>query len=1424
MAEGRIQGLSVGLGMESTEITRSMSEIKRSFRGLNSEAKVTSNNFKYGSRDAKTYKSTIDSLSDTTEKQRKNVEALGKRYQDVVEDQGASSKAAQTLATEYNKQADNLNRLENELSNVKSEFEEFNEAQRIAESRWTKAGESMDKFGDKTQKVGRGMQDVGKKVSLAVTTPILGFAAAAIKTGVDFDDSMAKVAAVSGATGDDLEALRQKAKDMGESTRFSASEAADGLNYMALAGWSTEEMLGGLDGVMSLAAASGEDLGSVSDIVTDSLSAFGLEAKDSSYFADVLAQTSANANTDVTGLGDAFKYVAPVAGAMGYTVEDTAKAIGLMSDSGIKGEKAGTALRTMMTNLAKPTKAMQEEMDNLGISLTNTDGSMKTFDEIMVDLRSSFSGLNEEQQASAAATIFGKEAMSGALAVINTTGDSFDDLGNKISNSEGAAKKMADTMEGTLGGVWREIKSGIEGFSISVYETMLPTLEKMSEKILNAIQWLNDLSPRAKTLGVVFAGVAAAIGPLLVVGGSLLIFFGSILKTLAPVMTNIAKAGGLLKYLRFAFIGLTGPVGITVGVIAGLATAFMVAYQRSETFRNFIRDLRPKFVDAWKGVMEFKDKVLQAVSGITAMFKNDWMAGMSILQKMGMGDDQILKVQNGVIKVKRFFHDLKQGISAAFSSIGSFASDMFGQIKSFWQSDGQQTMTAFGNAINLIKSGVSFAMPYIQKTVSVALKLTLSIVKMVWQNIQGIIRGGLNIVMGLTKVFTGIFTGDFSKMWEGVKQTFKGSIQLIWNGFQLLFYGRIIKGVGSLVKIFAGSIRSLWTRVVGFFKGMADGVASRMTGMRTGVTQTASNLVSRVVQFFKNLHTNLTVTAGNIRSGVQRPFSAMREFVSNSVSRLREGAVNGFTRLKERATKMVTDLKDNVSDRFGDIVKGARELPGKMGSAITNAKGKAVDGIKSLGSSMLSQLEKVINFLIDGMNNVLGKLGIKDLIGNVTLNKGSNGSRSRASAGGYQAARLSTGGELTRDTMAIVNDKGPGNGRNGFVQEIIERRDGKLEMPKGRDVLVGLGKGDTVHNGATVQALKMSGMLPRFSTGIGSGTDKKNEPKKKKGLWGTIGDVMSNAWDYIKHPGKALSAIVDSISPDWSSLGGFAKTAAKGAFGFAKDKALDWLTGIFKDNEGGEVNGSSILGRKITAKFGKYPAAIARQLGVTDHYGLDTAHRYEKLTSPVSGKVSRVWHDKFGGNAIQISAGDLTWWFMHMQSIARKVGDMVKAGSTSLGITGNTGLRTTGYHLHTQAMKGGIGNRFAINPLPLLQKANSHLLGGRTLTDGLFNLHGGEYIINPKKPTEAMKLLALAGKELTGKSKQTRQLPTPTGGGGDTRNLENKLDQLIELMGMMLTSSQNIEQKENVLDARSLSNEFDKLIQSKHRLRNRYSQ
>lgn len=273
----------------------------------------------------------------------------------------------------------------------------------------------------------------------AAGTALAGLGGAAVKVGMDFEAAMSEVQAIAGASAQELQALTEKAKEMGANTKFSASESAQALKYMAMAGWETQDMLNGIDGVMNLAAASGEDLALVSDIVTDALTAFGLKAKDAGHFADVLAKAATSSNTDVAKMGNTFQYVAPVAGAFGYSVEDTAVAIGLLANSGIKAESAGTALRGIFTNLAKPTNQVASYMKELGISMTDTAGNVKPLSQLMQELRRAFSGLTEAQKAEYAAGLAGREAMSGLLAMVNASEEDFSKLTQQINHCNGAA-------------------------------------------------------------------------------------------------------------------------------------------------------------------------------------------------------------------------------------------------------------------------------------------------------------------------------------------------------------------------------------------------------------------------------------------------------------------------------------------------------------------------------------------------------------------------------------------------------------------------------------------------------------------------------------------------------------------------------------------------------------------------------------------------------------------------------------------------------------------------------------------------------------------------------------------------------------------------------------------------------------------------
>ncbi|EDT75156.1 phage tail tape measure protein [Clostridium butyricum] len=389
----------------------------------------------------------------------------------------------------------------------------------------------------------------------AIGTALTGLGAYAVKVGSDFEEGMSKVQAISGATSEEMQALSAKAKEMGASTKFSATESAEALQYMAMAGWKSEQMINGLPGIMNLAAASGEDLALTSDIVTDALTAFGMKAEESSHFADILAAASSNSNTNVAMLGESFKYVAPVCGALGYSAEDTSIALGLMANSGIKASQAGTTLKTALTNMAKPTKKMKAAMDEYHISLQNSDGSMKSLKEVMDMLRTNIGGLDLEmtkadgtlksydeimqeiesstndtavaQKVATAATIFGKESMSGMLAIINASESDYQKLTDAIYNCDGAAVRMAATMQDNLKGQVTLLKSALEGLGIEIYESVD---NPMKDVVKTANLMVADLMDAFKTNG--FEGLTQQLGTV----------FSEIVKGIADYTPKIINA------------------------------------------------------------------------------------------------------------------------------------------------------------------------------------------------------------------------------------------------------------------------------------------------------------------------------------------------------------------------------------------------------------------------------------------------------------------------------------------------------------------------------------------------------------------------------------------------------------------------------------------------------------------------------------------------------------------------------------------------------------------------------------------------------------------------------------------------------------------------------------------------------------------
>ena len=486
--------------------------------------------------------------------------------------------------------------------------------------------------------VPKGLGTVLKSVA-AVSGALSAASGFAVKVGSDFEAGMSEVAAISGATGKDLEALTAKAKEMGATTKFSATESAEALKYMAMAGWGTDKMLSGLPGVMNLAAASGENLGTVSDIVTDAMTAFGLSADKAGHFADVLAQASNRSNTNVGMMGETFKYVAPVAGALGYSVEDAAVAIGLMANSGIKSSQAGTALRQTLTRLAKPTDEVEAAMEDLGISLTDSEGNMKSLGEVILDMRKGFKNLTKDQQAQYAASIAGQEGMSGLLAIVNASDEDFDALTEAIQNSDGAAQSMADTMQDNLKGAVTIAKSALEGLGITVYEEISTPMKNAVETATEYTGQLQrafeakGIEGAVSTLGTVLASAATKVAqaaPKMVDAGANMIvsFVQGISKNARKLSTAAVNVGKSLVSALLKFVPEAGKAGLK------LITAFakqLVGYKLGKDIESLGSTIIKSFSDISRSVSNAIGKITPIIEKMASAAIKAAEGGIEVL-------------------------------------------------------------------------------------------------------------------------------------------------------------------------------------------------------------------------------------------------------------------------------------------------------------------------------------------------------------------------------------------------------------------------------------------------------------------------------------------------------------------------------------------------------------------------------------------------------------------------------------------------------------------------------------------------------------------------------------------------------------------------------------------------------------------------
>ena len=566
----RIQGITVEIGGDTTKLTAAL-------KGVNGEIRTTQSQLRDVERLLKLDPGNTELLA---QKHRLLAEAVRETKEKLETLKAAAEQANEALAKGEitQEQYDGLQREIIETEEKLKSLEQQANQSAVAVQKIAAVGEDLKNLGDK-------ISGVGTTLTKSVTTPIVGLGTVAVKTAADFDTAMSQVGAVSGATGKDLDALRDKAREMGSKTKFSASEAAEAMNYMAMAGWKTSDMLSGIEGIMNLAAASGEDLASTSDIVTDALTAFGLTAADSGHFADILAAASSNANTNVSMMGETFKYCAPIAGALGFSAEDTAEAIGLMGNAGIKSTQAGTALRTIMSNLSGEVKICGSSIGEVTIATTNADGSMRDLSAILADCRTAFGGLSESEKAAAAEALVGKNAMSGFLALMNAAPADIEKVSSAIANCDGKSAEMAATMQDNLAGQLTILKSQLEELAISFGEILMPAIRQIVTWVQGFVDKLNGMDEGTKNTIVTIGLLAAAIGPVLIVIGKVVSAVGSIMTFIPTLIGGISSIGGGLSALWG--ILAANPVTLVIAAIAALIAIFVALWNNCEGFREF---------------------------------------------------------------------------------------------------------------------------------------------------------------------------------------------------------------------------------------------------------------------------------------------------------------------------------------------------------------------------------------------------------------------------------------------------------------------------------------------------------------------------------------------------------------------------------------------------------------------------------------------------------------------------------------------------------------------------------------------------------------------------------------------------------------------------------------------------------------------
>ena len=1007
----------------------------------------------------------------------------------------------------------------------------------------------------------------------------------------------------------------------------------------------------------------------------------------------------------------------------------------------IKGEKAGTALRTMFTNLSKPTKAMKDEMDKLGISITDSNGEMLPMRDVLDQLRGKMGGLSKDQQAAAASTIFGKEAMSGALAVINASDEDYKKLTKSIDGSKGASKRMAKEMEGGIGGAMRKMKSAIESLAISLGDALAPMLYKAAKWITSLANKFSNLPTGVQKTIAVVGLLAAAIGPLLMVFGVMASTIGTAITVLGSLMTSMRTLSFLSK-TSAAATGIWNGVTATARGIANGYRYAVAALTTSQTIQAMKTKIAAAATTAWTTVTK----------GATLATKGLGLAIRFMTGPVGIVITAIGLLVAGLIHLWKTNSSFRNAVIGIWNSIKNAAIAIFGFIKPYiiniWNAIKNSTI-AIWNAIkrsaviiwNAIKFAVQHPIQALKNVLSALWNGMKNAAIKIWTALKnGVIaiikayvaqvKFNINLIKRIVVTIFNAIKSFSIKVWTALKNGVLGIVRALRKGV-LSVFNALKKGVSVIFNAVKNATVRIWTAI-------KNSVVNKAKALWSGVKNTWNALKKGTIGIFKAVGSFMSSKWNSIKKGTVNKAKALWSGVKDAWGSLKKGthntmnAVGGFMSkkwngIKSTTVSIVNGMKSKVMGTMNKMRDGIKTVTGKIG----NLFGGMVKGVK-----------KGLNALIKGVNWVGKKLNM-DPIPPIKLHTGTESTHTQS---------FVTNGKLNRDTFATVGDKGRGNGPSGFRHETIIPPKGKPFITPGKDTTMPLSKGTRILNGAQTHSLLnqgqfSTGTIPRFASGtkknmleamgdeagkffngakklshsamdnIGDKTEQVKEwggeklsqikvavGKGTKWLSDKIGDIA----DWVGKPGKLLNKVLEAFGVNMDAFG-IAKSASlpydlmKGMFGKLKEAAKNLISGWFEE----EFSGGG--GYNPYANNSKFQWVRGWTPG--GHAGIDYgAATGTPIPSPIDGKVIQSWfspNQPSGGNETQIWDGHkYTHIFMHQSKRKVKTGDRVHQGQI-IGLVGDTG-NSFGSHLHWQVNKGkGYLNNHpdSINPLTWAKQA-----------------------------------------------------------------------------------------------------------------------